>query len=70
MDRKHKKCEQCNNYFICCTNDISKCHCQQLYIDSKTSQILTQKYKDCLCPACLKKWNKNNPYPKNKDTIT
>lgn len=50
-----KICPNCKQSFECCANDISKCHCIAITIDSKTLELLKDDFDDCLCGDCLVK---------------
>jgi hypothetical protein len=49
-----KICPKCKEIFECRVDDITKCHCVNVVIDSKTLELLQEKYNDCLCNSCLK----------------
>ncbi|WP_338812450.1 cysteine-rich CWC family protein [Bernardetia sp. Wsw4-3y2] len=48
-----KTCPRCNIEFICKTDDISNCQCNQVTISKKTIDFLSKTQFDCLCKDCL-----------------
>ncbi len=48
-----KICPKCNQSFECCADDISKCHCISVKIDTDTIAQLKDEFDDCLCGKCL-----------------
>lgn len=57
-----KLCEACGKEFSC-NAESGTCWCFDLQLKAETLQKLKEKFKDCLCPACL------NPEKPQTDTI-
>ena len=53
-DKKLKRCPSCGNFFTCHTD--GDCWCHNYNITQKNRMIILNKYDDCLCPDCLKKY--------------
>lgn len=53
-----KKCSKCSVTFECC-NEQPGCWCEKLFLDMDTLNDLKAKYDNCLCPACLKEYEKD-----------
>ena len=49
-----KTCPKCKLSFECLANDISKCHCFSVTIDTNTLALLKDKFQNCLCGKCLR----------------
>jgi hypothetical protein len=49
-----KICPSCDASFICTGGE--DCWCEKVRINKKEMLIIMQKYNDCLCPDCLKKY--------------
>jgi len=47
-----KKCPSCGKNFECFSE--SDCWCEDYAINKKEFAAIISKYKDCLCPDCLK----------------
>jgi hypothetical protein len=50
---KVKVCEACGASFDCFT-PRGPCWCEDVKLSSETLAELKAKYRECLCPACLK----------------
>lgn len=53
-----KSCPACSEVFLCNANDIQSCGCAAIQLSAATQARIAKKYKDCLCPNCLKKHQK------------
>jgi len=53
--RPPRECEACGKPFICGAS-LKGCWCVQLKLDAVTRQRLRERYKDCLCSDCLKRF--------------
>jgi hypothetical protein len=51
---KLKRCPACGRFFTCQGND--DCWCEKVRINPREMKIIMNTYTDCLCPACLKKY--------------
>jgi hypothetical protein len=51
---KLKRCEACGHFFTCATD--GDCWCHDYQIDRTNMMLLMQKYNDCICQKCLKKY--------------
>jgi hypothetical protein len=51
-----KSCPSCGNSFPCHSND--DCWCEKAKLHKKEMLVIMEKYTDCLCPDCLKKFEK------------
>jgi hypothetical protein len=51
-----KTCPSCGNSFPCQSND--DCWCEKVKIHKKEMLEIMEKYTDCICPDCLKKYEK------------
>jgi hypothetical protein len=49
-----KTCPSCGTSFTCTGNE--DCWCEKVRINKKEMLLIMQKYNDCLCPDCLKKY--------------
>ena len=52
-----KNCSKCGSAFDCC-NEIPGCWCENLQLDQQTLDALKNNFDNCLCPACLKTYEK------------
>jgi hypothetical protein len=59
-----KNCSKCSISFEC-TNEKMGCWCEEMFLSIDTLTELKQTYSDCLCPKCLKEFEKVN-YPGEK----
>ncbi|MBN1181431.1 MAG: cysteine-rich CWC family protein [Bacteroidales bacterium] len=50
-----KVCSNCNEHFICCTED--DCWCENYAITKGNMYLILQNFADCICPECLKKYS-------------
>lgn len=55
---KHKKCEKCNTYFICKVDSLY-CNCFTIQLSENIREILSVRFKDCLCINCLQEFVRN-----------
>jgi len=51
---KLKRCPECGHFFACVTD--GECWCHDYEVGQKNRKLLLQKYDDCICPDCLKKY--------------
>ncbi|AEG01497.1 hypothetical protein Metme_3121 [Methylomonas methanica MC09] len=65
-DSKHeaKHCPRCQDQFICKANRIHRCDCSNVCLSSETIEYIQQRYDECLCLACLKKFESDITSPK------
>ncbi len=54
-----KNCPECGIPFTCSGDD--DCWCENIRINKKELLIVMSKYKDCLCPDCLRKYSETAP---------
>ncbi len=54
MSNTLKKCPSCGRLFEC--KGTEDCWCEGYQIHRKEYFRLSQDYKDCICPECLKKY--------------
>ncbi len=47
------RCPHCGSGFHCGVNDTEPCACSTLQLDAATLAELRQRYRGCLCLACL-----------------
>jgi hypothetical protein len=52
-----KKCPKCRKSFICYGE--RDCWCEKVRIHKKEMMEILQNYKDCLCPECLKEYERD-----------
>jgi hypothetical protein len=52
-----KRCPACGRFFTCQGED--DCWCEKVRINPREMKIIMNTYKDCLCPRCLKKFEKD-----------
>lgn len=50
-----KICPECGKTFECKHN--ADCFCTKYVLDKQTLDLLKEKYKDCICEDCLKKYS-------------
>ncbi|MBL0327896.1 MAG: cysteine-rich CWC family protein [Bacteroidetes bacterium] len=53
-----KKCSKCQSIFEC-GNNSSGCWCEEVFIGLETLKALKATYDNCLCPKCLKEYQKD-----------
>jgi hypothetical protein len=46
-------CPKCGQSFTCKSTDIQNCACTAIYLDAALQTVIKNKYKGCLCIACL-----------------
>ncbi len=51
-----KKCPRCGNRFLCKNHDIFNCFCIMIPLNALARQLISEKYDDCLCEACLNEY--------------
>ena len=51
-----KICQECGTSFQC--EGDNDCWCEKVQIHKKEMIELMEKYTDCLCPECLRKYEK------------
>ncbi len=49
----NKKCNNCQQIFVCKTDDIAACHCSNIVFSAYELDWIKTQYKDCLCSDCL-----------------
>ncbi|NMB71692.1 MAG: hypothetical protein GYA22_06050 [Bacteroidales bacterium] len=49
-----KRCPSCGKFFSCFPE--GDCWCEEYKIHRKEMIQLTQEFRDCICPDCLKKY--------------
>jgi hypothetical protein len=54
---KIKRCPACGRFFTCQGDE--DCWCEKARIHRRELNIIINTYTDCLCPRCLKKFEKN-----------
>ena len=47
---REKTCDSCGSRFAC---RAGQCWCDEVVLDSQTAATLSERFADCLCPACL-----------------
>ena len=52
--RPPRQCEACGKPFVCGAS-LKGCWCVSVKLSAEVRQQLREKYKDCLCPACLQR---------------
>jgi len=52
-----KRCPACGRFFTC--QGDQDCWCEKVRIHSREMKVIMNTYKDCLCPRCLKKFEKD-----------
>jgi len=50
---EEKNCPRCSNAFECKVGDISHCQCNSIVLSAEERAFAEDRYKDCLCAACL-----------------
>jgi len=53
--RPPRECEACSKPFTCGAS-LKGCWCFQVKLSAEVRQQLRERYKDCLCPDCLKRF--------------
>jgi hypothetical protein len=53
---KEKRCSKCGAAFDC--GGLFGCWCRDVKLDEATLKSLRANYADCLCPNCLKTFEK------------
>jgi hypothetical protein len=48
-----KRCPRCGRSFRCKVNRIVHCECMTVPLAPETLEIISERYNDCLCLACL-----------------
>lgn len=48
---REKTCASCSGSFGC---RAGQCWCDEVVLDSATVARLSERFADCLCPACLR----------------
>ncbi len=48
------KCAKCNKEFECCAKLPKECWCNEVKLSKEQLVDLSQEFKTCLCPDCLK----------------
>jgi hypothetical protein len=51
-----KKCKKCDSVFTC--DGDNDCWCETVQIHKKEMVEIMEKYTDCLCPDCLKQYER------------
>jgi len=51
-----RQCEACGQTFRCGT-PLKGCWCSQIELSPESLERIRQRYKNCLCPACLPQFN-------------
>jgi len=51
-----KTCPSCGNTFSCHSSD--DCWCEKVKLHKKEILQIMEKYSDCICPDCMKKYEK------------
>ncbi len=49
-----KYCPRCHSKFECKAGNILLCQCNNMMIDERVKEYLTDNYVDCLCASCMK----------------
>ncbi|PWU04442.1 MAG: hypothetical protein C5B52_01525 [Bacteroidetes bacterium] len=49
-----KVCPRCGKYFECKMGDIQNCQCFTVQLSPPARDMVSEKFDDCLCNACLK----------------
>jgi hypothetical protein len=57
-----KKCSKCEATFTC-KNDARGCWCENINLSTQLLAYLKENYENCLCPKCLKEFEKLNKSP-------
>jgi len=52
-----KICPSCGKSFTC--NGDGDCWCENVHINKKEMLIIMNKFHDCICPDCLKTYEKD-----------
>ncbi len=50
------RCPRCGGGFHCGANDLSPCPCSSLQLDEATLTMLRERFRGCLCLACLREF--------------
>jgi hypothetical protein len=50
------RCPRCGAAFHCGVNDAAPCPCSTLRLDEATLAMLRQRFRGCLCLACLREF--------------
>ena len=53
--RPPRECEACGKPFVCGAS-LKGCWCIQIKLSADVRLQLRERYKDCLCPDCLKQF--------------
>jgi len=53
--RPPRECDACGKPFVCGAS-LKGCWCVQIKLSADVRQELRERYKDCLCPDCLKQF--------------
>lgn len=48
-----KACPRCGSAFECKAGDIAQCQCYSIQLSLEERAFIEDRYKDCLCAACL-----------------
>lgn len=51
--KRSRTCESCGSEFQC-EIGLKGCWCSGISLSDETRKQLSESYKDCLCPTCLK----------------
>ncbi|NJN26677.1 MAG: cysteine-rich CWC family protein [Cyclobacteriaceae bacterium] len=54
MKAQTKTCPECGKMFECSNNNILNCRCIEVMLSSTARRQIAEKYRDCLCPECLR----------------
>ena len=54
-----KKCSRCETPFNC-QNESRGCWCEHLQLTTEVLAHLDKNYENCLCPKCLKEFEKQD----------
>jgi hypothetical protein len=53
-----KTCPRCGSSFECKANRVERCGCLGVALTAEALEYLGDRYRDCLCVACLEQINR------------
>lgn len=53
-----KTCPRCGSIFECKANRVERCGCIGVALTAEALEYLGDRYRDCLCVACLEQINR------------
>ncbi len=50
---ERKRCPRCGEHFLCLHHSDRRCACCDITLSPAVTELLRQRYHDCLCVRCL-----------------